>query len=252
VTNRRGQLRRAWLIVPAASPARLDRASSFGADVVVVDLAYFPGGSRSLSHTDAAASAIAALAGRSVDVFVQINGQHVDLQLPHCVQPGLAGVVLTGLESPEPVRRADELLSRLEKEHGLTDGGIELIASIDTAKGNYAAEAIAAAARRTTGLTLGRADLSMDLRPEPSGEIHLLPYLAQRLILLAGAFGQQPIGAWWTGTDRGLSATPERTLAAACMGRAMGFKGAMCVREDQVAPLLAGFAPPADDQGGIP
>jgi len=37
----------------------------------------------------------------------------------------------------------------------------------------------------------------MDLRPEPSGELHLMPYLMQRLITAANAAAVMPLGAWW-------------------------------------------------------
>ena len=83
----------------------------------------------------------------------------------------------------------------------------------------------------------------MDLRPEPSGEIHLMQYLMQRLVVVANAAGVTPYGAWWRDPDRGLLATPENTLQAAIRGRAIGFKGSFCVREGQVAPLNQGFTP---------
>ena len=86
-------------------------------------------------------------------------------------------------------------------------------------------------------MTLGRADLVMDLRPEPSGEFHLMPYLIQRLIIIARALGVTPIGAWWRSPDRGLLATPENTQNAARRGRAIGFKGAMCLRTNQIDAL---------------
>ena len=92
-------------------------------------------------------------------------------------------------------------------------------------------------------MTLGRADLVMDLRPEPSGEIHLMQYLMQRLVILANAVGAVPLGAWWREPDRGLLATPENTYRAAFRGRAIGFKGCFCAREDQVGPLNQGFTP---------
>jgi citrate lyase subunit beta/citryl-CoA lyase len=247
LTTRVSGVRRAWLVVPAASLARVDRARSLGADVIVVDLAYFPGGG-ARADTAAAAEAIARLRGASAEVFLQVRAESVGAQLPACVQPGLTGIVVTGLESAEPLQQADDLLSGLERQQSRALGEVELIASIETARGNQAAEAIAAATPRTTGLTLGRADLVMDLRPEPSGEIHLLPYLAQRLVLLAAGYGQVPIGAWWSGPDRGLSAPPPRTLAAARRGWAMGFKGALGVHEDQVTPLRQGFTPSAADQ----
>ena len=70
----------------------------------------------------------------------------------------------------------------------------------------------------------------------------MMPYLMQRLVMLAGATGVTPLGAWWRAPDRGLLATPENTLKAAQRGRAMGFKGALCLRADQVAALNAAYA----------
>jgi citrate lyase beta subunit len=86
-------------------------------------------------------------------------------------------------------------------------------------------------------VTLGRADLIMDLRAEPSTEIHLMPYLMQRLIVIAGAAGVTPLGAWWRAPDRGLYATADSTYAAGQRGRAIGFKGALCLVDQQVEPL---------------
>ena len=97
--------------------------------------------------------------------------------------------------------------------------------------------ASAEASRRVRALTLGRADLVMDLRPEPSGEIHQMPYLMERLVIIARALNVTPLGAWWRAPDRGLLATAENTLQAAKRGRAVGFKGALCLRADQVEPL---------------
>jgi citrate lyase subunit beta/citryl-CoA lyase len=87
----------------------------------------------------------------------------------------------------------------------------------------------------------------MDLRPEPSGEIHLMQYLMQKLITVAGAVGVPAYGAWWRAPDRGLVATPDNTENAALRGRAIGFKGSFCVLEDQVAPMNQGFTPSAQE-----
>ena len=131
---------------------------------------------------------------------------------------------------------------RLENERGLLPGSLKIDAALETACGNHAGYDIARASPRVSGLTLGRADLIMDLRPEPSDEIHLMPYLMQRLIIIAGSAGVTPIGAWWRAPDRGLLATPDNSYQAALRGRAIGFKGAMCLRANQVEPLNRAFA----------
>jgi citrate lyase subunit beta / citryl-CoA lyase len=96
-------------------------------------------------------------------------------------------------------------------------------------------------------LTPGRADLVMDLRPEPSGELHLMPYLMQRLITVANAAGVVPLGAWWRAPARGLLANPDDTYAAAVRGRRIGFKGALCLQPNQVEPLNRGFTPTSSE-----
>jgi citrate lyase subunit beta/citryl-CoA lyase len=120
---------------------------------------------------------------------------------------------------------------------------IELHLCLDTGRGNWDAVQLIQASSRVKSMSLGRADLVMDLREEPSGDLHLMPYLMQRLIIAANATGVQPIGAWWRGTSRGLVASADDTLIAARTGRQAGFKGGICMRAYQVAALNQGFTP---------
>ena len=159
-----------------------------------------------------------------------------------CVWPGLDGVVVARAESTAQIAEIEALLGQLQDERGLPSGSVAIVPALETARGNQDGYAIAAASARVSALTLGRADLVMDLRPEPDGEIHLMPYLMQRLVVIAGALGKIPLGAWWRAPDRGLLATPGNTHRAAQRGRAIGFKGALCLRPDQVDPIHRAFA----------
>ena len=89
--------------------------------------------------------------------------------------------------------------------------------------------------------------LLWDLREEPSGDLHLLPYLMQRLVVIANATGVEPVGAWWRATSRGLVASYDDTLEAATTGRSAGFRGALCMRPHQVEALNRGFTPYASE-----
>jgi citrate lyase subunit beta/citryl-CoA lyase len=122
---------------------------------------------------------------------------------------------------------------------------LELHLCLDTGRGNWDAVELIQASPRVKSISLGRADLVMDLRQEPSGDLHLMPYLMQRLIIIANATGVQPIGAWWRATSRGLVASYDDTLATAITGRQAGFKGGLCMRAYQVAALNQGFTPTA-------
>jgi len=233
-----GSKLRSWLIVPASSTPQVTAASRAGADVVVLDLAELVADKGSARKTVRAA--IESLKGGSAAVYAQVDANALEADLDACAWPGLAGIVISRAESARQVQDAAQRLGRLEEARGIAPG-VKIVAAVETAPGNHAAYDIARASPRVSGLTLGRADLVMDLRPEPSGEIHLMPYLMQRLVIVAGAAGVAPIGAWWRAPDRGLLATPENTRRAAERGRAIGFKGAMCLRPGQVAPLNTAY-----------
>ena len=223
--------------MPVSKPELVARAARSGADVIVLDLAELVAEvDRQEARANFAAALETARAG-GAEVFAQVDPTALHDDLRACARPGLSGVVVTRAESTGEIAEVGGLLSRLEMERGIPPATFQIIPALETARGNHAAYEIAKASPRVAGLTLGRADLIMDLRPEPSQEIHLMQYLMQRLIIIAGAVGVPPLGAWWRAPDRGLYATAENTYAAGHRGRAIGFKGAMCIADHQVAPL---------------
>jgi len=241
------KIRRSWLLVPMSKADRLAQARQAQADVVVLDLVEFVTEEDKPAARERVRVTMNALQGCGADIFAQVDAELLYADLRACVWPGLTGVVISRLESPTQVTEADTLLSQLEGARGIFPGTLEIVAALETARGNDAAYDICRASQRVSAITLGRADLIMDLRPEPSGEIHLMSYLLQRLITVAGAAGVMPIGAWWRAPDRGLLATPDNTYEAARRGRAIGFKGSLCILDNQVEPLHRGFTPAAQE-----
>jgi citrate lyase subunit beta/citryl-CoA lyase len=237
----RSRRRRSWIVVPASCATLVAEAVAAAPDVVVLDLVEFvvdrDKGAARQNVRDVTATA----AARGAEVFVQTEPKTFAVDLAAAVWPGLNGIVVSRVESVAEVDALVRELDRLEVERAMRPGEVELVAALETARGNHAAYEIACASRRMTAVTLGRVDLVMDLRPEPSGEIHLLPYLMQRLVIVARAAGVNPLGAWWRAPDRGLLATAENTYEAARRGRAIGFRGAMCMRSEQVEPLNRAF-----------
>ena len=192
--------------------------------------------------------------------FVRSDVELMYADLDASVWRGLSGVVLPGVTSVEQVREADEILSQFEAERGVVkppavgqvreaddprgpEQALEIHLSLDTGPGNWHAEDLIRASDRVKSISLGRADLVMDLREEPTGDLHLLPYLMQRLVIVANATGVEPVGAWWRATSRGLVASYDDTLEAAATGRLAGFRGALCMRANQAEALNRGFTP---------
>lgn len=229
--------RRSWLLVPVSKPDLVASAAKSGADVIVLDLAELVVEADRESARAAFAEALQSAGAGGAEIFAQVDPTALYDDLGACVHPGLAGIVVTRAESIGEIAEADALLDRLESERAIAAGTVKIVPALETARGNHAAYEICRASQRVTAVTLGRADLIMDLRAEPSAEIHLMPYLMQRLIIVAGAAGITPLGAWWRAPDRGLYATAENTYAAGQRGRAIGFKGSLCLVDRQVEPL---------------
>ena len=241
------KIRRSWLLVPMSQPERIAAITASGTDVAVLDLVEFVAERDKPAARESVPGSLDAAKSGGAEIFVQVDPELLLADLSAAIWPGVSGVVISRLESADQIGRADELIATLESERGLLPGSVEIVASLETAAGNHDGFAIATASDRIWGITMGRADLTMDLRPEPSGEIHLMEYLMQRLVVLAGATGKTPLGAWWRAPDRGLLATPANTLEAARRGRAIGFKGSFCVLDNQVPALNEGYTPSPEE-----
>lgn len=254
------QVRRSWLIVPAHDNDRVTEAAQSGADVIVLDLQDMVHESKKHEARSKVRDAIPQLCAQGAEVFIRADIELLYADLHASVWKGLSGVMLPGVTSVEQVQEADALISKLQSERGVVkpppvgsvleaddpvspQQAIELHLCLDTGRGNWDAVELIQASSRVKSVSLGRADLVMDLREEPSGDLHLMPYLMQRLIIVANATGVQPLGAWWRATSRGLVASADDTLIAARAGRQTGFKGGICMRPYQVAALNQGFTP---------
>ena len=257
-------VRRSWLIVPAHNAQAISEAADSRADVIVLDLQDTVHERRKHEARANVRDTIVTMRDAGSEVFVRSDVELVYADFEASVWRGLSGVVLPGVTSVDQVREADELLSMFEAERGVVkpppvgqvreaddprgpEQALEIHLSLDTGPGNWHAEKLIRASDRVKSVSLGRTDLVMDLREEPSGDLHLLPYLMQRLVVIANATGVEPVGAWWRATSRGLVASYDDTLEAATTGRAAGFRGALCMRPHQVEALNRGFTPSASE-----
>jgi len=238
-------VRRSWLLVPVNEAGQVEEAAASGADVVVLDLMEFVPERAKPAAREQLPEAVRRVAQSGAEVFVQIDRELPYADLHAAVWRGLTGILVPRVVAPQDLAEVETLVTQLEGERGIRPGSLQLVVALDNARGNYAAMEIARSSSRLWGITLGRADLVMDLRPEPSGEFHSMPYLMQRLITVANAAGLVPLGAWWRAPARGLLAPPDDTYQAAVRGRRIGFQGALCLRTQQVEPLTRGFTPAA-------
>jgi citrate lyase subunit beta/citryl-CoA lyase len=244
----------------------IESSGTAGADVIVLDLEDLVHDQRKYAARANIRAGLDRARRGGAEVFVRCDLELLYADLDASVWRGLQGIVLPKVTSVAQVREAEELLAHFEAERGVMQAGLlheidefdaprsvenslEIHLSLENAEGNQIAQELIQSSPRVRSVSLGRADLVMDLRGEPSGQLHMMPFLVQRLVIVANACGVTPIGAWWQATSRGMRDTPENTLRAARLGWLAGCKGGLCVDVEQVAALNAGFTPtPSRDE----
>jgi citrate lyase subunit beta/citryl-CoA lyase len=242
----------------------VETCDRFDADVIVFDLEDLVHDERKFDARGNLPKGIERAREGGAEVFVRCDLDLMYADLEAAVWRGLQGIVLPKVNSAAQIHEAEDILDHFERERGVMQAGLlheinefdeprsienslEIHLALEDAQGNDAAPQLLESSQRIRSVSLGRADLVMDLRGEPSGELHLMPFLMQRLIVIASAGGVVPIGAWWQANSRGMRASAEDTERSARLGWLAGFKGGMCVAPEQVSALNRGFTPSEDE-----
>lgn len=229
------------MILPAHDPAAVMRCHEFKPDVAVLDLEYsVPPKSRESARAGLAAL-VRKIGESETEAFVRIDRDTRWADVRAAMHRGIKGIVFPGPEEPAEVTELGGLITALEQERGLEPGATELVLMLESAKGFWHADSLAAASPRVTALGVGRVDLTMRLGPVPQGEFRLYRFLMTRALVAARMLGKQPLGAFWRPGSRGGVASKESTARAAKEGRLMGFTGCLCATPEQVASVNEGF-----------
>jgi crotonobetainyl-CoA:carnitine CoA-transferase CaiB-like acyl-CoA transferase/citrate lyase beta subunit len=237
------------LFVPGGDERKLAKVPELVAPALILDLEDAVAASIKEASRGPVAETVAEH-GHAQRLWVRVNGSETGLlagDVDAVVVPGLAGIVLPKVESAAEVRAVDGHIGLLERSRGLAPGSVELIATIETARGLAACEEIACAAARMHTLGFGAGDFSLDLGlewPPPSGELSQTLIAAKcRLVLAARVAGLEAPhdGVYASLRDEaGLRREAEQA-------RALGFTSKHAIHPAQVPVIDAVFAPAADE-----
>jgi len=225
---------RSFLFAPANHPRRVEKALGLAAEAVILDLE----DAVPEAEKEAARKAIAEAARlpRKTRLYVRINA----LSTPHgladlkALPQGIDGVVVPKCESARDVGAAAAYAPRLD-----------LMPTIETARGLRAAEEIALAHAQVRRLAMGALDFALDLGLSPGrDEAELAPYRAM-LVMASRLAGREPPIDSPSPDFRDLDA-----LKASCeRARRMGFQGKLCIHPDQIPVVQAAFTPTPEEVG---
>ena len=235
---------RSALYVPANVPRFIDGAHKRGADAIIVDLEdSVPIAERPTARRDLIATAENVARG-GADVIVRINRpwRQAVLDLEAAINPRVAALAVTKVDSADHIRLVSEVVSELEAERGMAVGTTQFIAMIETPAAWFRMPEIAGADRRVVALTLGGEDFALTVGMLPTAEGLLMP--KQQLAIAARAAGILPLGFIGTVADyKDLVAFRETVRRS----RRLGFRGASVIHPAQVPILNEEFAPSADE-----
>ena len=203
-TERRApELRRSWLFVGGDDPDAHRAACDLGADVVIQELEDSTPPERRPAARALAAEAFAAWRSAGILSAVRINPLETDgLHDLAAIIPARPDIVLMSkVSEPSQVQRLASEVERLEREHGLPAGGIELVPNIESARGIMQTYAIAKASERVTGVAGSTEDTAADLGAIRGRDGVELAYVRQRLHVESVAAGVVSIDCPYTFAD---------------------------------------------------
>ena len=239
------ELIRSLIFVPGNRENMLDRARSFGADIIMVDLEdSVPPGEKAAAR-EMAREWVPTLSNEGKRVMVRVNSLDTGLtrqELETVVCPDLYGVSLGKVESVRDIRTLDALLSPLESAAGIEVGSLRIIPWIETAKAMWDARAIAESSHRVVAIAFGAEDFTNDMGIErtDSGDEVAVP---RAMVPVAARAGE--VGALDSPFVR--FRDPEALREDAGRARRMGYTGKFAIHPAQLEFINETFSPSAEE-----
>lgn len=229
------------LYIPGDAPGMIQNACVFGSDSILLDLedAIAP------SEKDAARKLVRSFLDEfdfgELIVTVRINAAdtvYFKKDLEEIVPADPDAIRLPKCDSAEDVRKADALITEIEKKNGMTPGGVKIHAMLETALGIENAFEVAKASPRVSAITLGGQDLTADLGVQKTRGGHELFYSRGRVVVGARAAGVMAFDTVWTDMN-----DPEGLYNEAKQIVELGFTGKAAIHPSQVDVIHKAYRP---------
>lgn len=234
---------RSYLYVPGDDAAKLEKATSRGADALIIDLEDAVAPAKKDQARALVTGWLTALPATDVEIWVRVNPGDLGLQDARAVlAPQVRGLVAAKTESAEGLRVLAAEAADAEDRLGLAPGAFGLVPLLESARALLAATEIAAVPG-VVRLQVGEADLAADLGfAQQDDEAPWDTIRTQTVIVSAAAGIEAPVAPVSTDfRDLNKFAASTRALAA------RGFVGRACIHPAQVAVANEVFTPRPDD-----
>lgn len=242
---------RSLLFVPGDSERKFAKATSSGADALILDLEDSVAPEKKSGARGFVAALLAAGEQRDFQFFVRINALDTGLALPDLaavILPGIDGIMIPKANGAQDILRIGHYLDALEQRAGMAPNSVSIIVvATETPAAMFALGSYVPAHPRLAALTWGAEDLSSAIGAttnKSAGGAWSFPYQLARsnCLFAAAAANVAPIDTLFS------DYRDAAGLAADCgIARQDGFTGRVAIHPDQIATINACFSPSAED-----
>ena len=239
------ELLRSLIFVPGNRPNMLERALTFPADIIMVDLEDSVPPGEKVAARGVAAEWIPKLGQAGQRVMVRANALDTGLtrdELAAVVSPDLYGVSVGKTESAWDLREIERILAPLETRAGLAANHLRLIPWIESAQAIVNVNDMARALPRTVAIAFGAEDFTNDMgiRRTDDGEEVYHPRCT--VAIAARAAGCASLDSPYVAFRN-----PEGLRKDAGTARQMGYTGKFAIHPSQVETINELFSPLPED-----
>jgi citrate lyase beta subunit len=237
--------RRSLLFMPGDSPRKMEKASTWEVDTVILDLEDGVAQNRKAEARASVAEALLNLNFGQRERLVRLNHLRTGLvarEIAATVVSRPDGYVMPKAEDPNDLHTLDQMLTIAEREQSLPERSLRLFAMIETALGVMNLREIASATPRLEGLIFGAEDLAGDVgsvRTKAGWEVF---YARSAVATAAAAYRLQSFDMVFPDFNDARGLAEESHFA-----RQLGFTGKTCIHPNQTPIVNSAFTPTPEE-----
>ena len=239
------ELFRSVIFVPGNRANMLERARTFNADILMVDLEdSVPPGEKTAAR-DLAKEWVPTLRREGQRVMVRVNSLDTGLTRPELesvVSPDLYGISLGKVESTWNIRDVDRMLRAIESQAGVELGSTKIVAWTETASALVDARDIGAASSRVIALAFGAEDFTNDMGIERSDTGEEVQVPRSLVPVAARAANVASLDSPFVRFQ-----DPDALRADAKRARQMGYTGKFAIHPSQIDIINEVFSPSPEE-----
>lgn len=233
--------RRALLYMPGDEMRKIQKAIGLGVDCICMDIEDGVAANRKNEARATIVEALQTLDFGRAERLVRVNPVGSDLiedDLRAVLPARPDGIVIPKVANAEQVHWVSARLAEAEQQHNWPQGGIVLLALIETAMGVVNLKEIAGSDPRLQALIFGAEDLAGDIGAVRTREGWEIFYARSATVTHAAAFGLQALDMVFMDLYD-IEGLRRESLEAA----RMAYSGKQIIHPNQVEPVQAAFAP---------